>query len=355
MTEVTVQVIIPARNEEDCIERCLQSLAGQQGIGFEIIVVDDGSTDHTRAIAESVPGVRVISGCEPRPGISGKCNALIQATESATAEWLLFTDADTWHYPGSLAAAVKEAEDRGVDLLSYSPEQETGSWYERTLMPVIYAELTRTYQTEQINDPADPTVAANGQHILVRRSVYEELGGHTAVADKLLEDVELARLFKVSDHKVWFRFGEGRVRTRMYRSFAAMWEGWTKNLVILFKHPLRLAALRVLEFLAIVVSTVAWLTLEAKGNRIFAFNAFALALIFYLLFLIRIRRAHFSWNANLLAFFGLPFFSSLLIRSWLHSRVRGAVTWKGRIYPKSAPQIRAGSSTAEESKLHNRV
>jgi glycosyltransferase involved in cell wall biosynthesis len=355
VTEVTVQVIIPARNEEDCIRRCLQSLASQQGISFEIIVVDDGSMDSTRAIAESIPGVRVIAGCEPRAGISGKCNALIQAVQSANAEWLLFTDADTWHYPGSLAAAIKEAQGRGVDLLSYSPEQETGSWYERILMPVIYAELARTYPTEKVNDPSDPTVAANGQYILVRRAVYEELGGHSAVADKLLEDVELARLFKESGYKIWFRFGGRRVSTRMYRSFAAMWEGWTKNLVILFKHPLRLAALRLLEFLAVVAFMVTWIVLLAKDDRLYAPNAFALALIFYLLFLVRIRRAHFPWEANLLAFWGLPLFSSLLMRSWLHSRVRGAVTWKGRIYSKSAPQPSAGSSTSQEPKLQNRV
>ena len=355
MTEVTVQVIIPARNEEDCIARCLQSLASQQGIGFEIIVVDDGSTDRTGEIAESVPGVGVMAGCEPRAGISGKCNALIQAVQSASAEWVLFTDADTWHYPGSLAAAVEEAQERGVDLLSYSPEQETGSWYERMLMPVIYAELARTYPTAKVNDPADPTVAANGQYILVRRAVYEDLGGHAAVADKLLEDVELARLFKASGRKIWFRLGGGRVRTRMYRSFAAMWEGWTKNLAILFKHPLRLAALRLVEFLAVVGFTITWIVLLAKDNRLYAPNAFVLALIFYLLFLVRIRRAHFPWDANLLAFWGLPLFSSLLVRSWLHSRVRGAVTWKGRIYSKPAPKPSAGSSTSQESKLQNRV
>jgi hypothetical protein len=134
-----------------------------------------------------------------------------------------------------------------------------------------------------------------------------------------------------------------------------MWEGWTKNLVILFKHPLRLAALRLLEFLAVVGFTTTWLVLLAKDNRVYAPNAFVLALILYLLFLLRIRRAHFAWDANLLAFCGLPLFSSLLVRSWLHSRVRGAVTWKGRIYSKPAPQPSAGSSTSQESKLQNRV
>src|SRR5229473_192536 len=116
---VSVQIVAPARNEQDCIGRCLESLVRQQGIDFRITVVDDGSTDRTRAIAESFAGVRVISAPEPAPGISGKCNALIQGAEGATSKWLLFTDADTIHYPESLERAVAEAEERGVDLLSY--------------------------------------------------------------------------------------------------------------------------------------------------------------------------------------------------------------------------------------------
>jgi glycosyltransferase involved in cell wall biosynthesis len=341
---VTVQVIIPARNEEDCILRCLDSLSAQQGISFEIIVVDDGSTDRTRAIAESVPGVRVIEAGDPASGVSGKCNALIVARKLVTAEWVLFTDADTFHYPGSLSAAVREAEERGVDLLSYSPEQETGSCYERILMPAVYAELACTYPTERVNNPADPTVAANGQYILVRRQVYEELGGHAKIGCKLLEDVELARLFKASGHKIWFRFGAGRVRTRMYRSFAAMWEGWTKNLAILFRNPLRLAALRMAEFTGILGLWILWLILLTQDERLYETNVFGLAAFLSILFIVRIRRAHFPADANLLSFFGLPLFALLLLRSWLHSNVRGAVAWKGRMYGKAAPKRAMDSS-----------
>jgi len=344
---VTVQVIIPARNEEDCLGRCLDSLVRQQEISYQITVVDDGSTDGTRAIAESFSGVRVISAGEPQNGLSGKCNALVRGVQDASAEWLLFTDADTFHYPGSLAAAVKEAEKRGVDLLSYSPEQETASWYERMLMPVVYAELTRAYPTSRINDPADSAVAANGQYILARRAVYQRLGGHQTVAYRLLEDVELARLFKQSNHKIWFRFGEGRVRTRMYRSFAAMWEGWTKNLVLLFRNPLLLASLRALEFISIIALAAASVILAI--HELFAATAITAcaAVLLWGLFLFRIHRAHFSWSANLLSLFGLPLFSSLLIRSWLHSRVRGAITWKGRTYSNIAPERVQNSSTQE--------
>jgi hypothetical protein len=276
--------------------------------------------------------------------VIGKCNALITGAVGTQAQWLLFTDADTIHCPGSLAASVREAEERQVDLLSYSPEQEVVTWWELAVMPVVFAELVRTYPPERVNDPADPTVAANGQYILVRREVYEALGGHQSVAGKLLEDVELARILKVSGHRIWFRFGDGIVRTRMYRSFHAMWEGWTKNLALLFRRPMFLAVLRGFEFLAITISLVAGPALIYLGDPRDAFFSLIFAALAYANFLSRIQQAHFPWKANLMAFIGLPFFVSLLVRSHIHSNVRGELTWKGRKYSQSAPQAAADSS-----------
>jgi hypothetical protein len=343
--QVTVQVVVPARNEEDSISRCLQSLVGQQGIEFSITVIDDGSTDRTRAIAESFAPVRVISAPEPASGMTGKCNALIHGARGATAKWLLFTDADTFHYPASLARAAAEAEERGVDLLSYSPEQETGSLAEMALMPVIFADLVRTYPPQRVNDPADSKVAANGQYLLVRRAVYEELGGHCSVADKILEDVELARLFKVSHHPIWFRQGAGLVRARMYRNLHLMLDGWTKNLVMLFRRPLLLAAARGLEFLLIAGFSLAAVFAAVHRELFQALALFVGVVIFGGLFLWRVRRAHFPGLANVVSLLGLPVFTWLLLRSWWQVKVRRAVTWKGRIYPQSAPYSASHSET----------
>jgi glycosyltransferase involved in cell wall biosynthesis len=342
--EVTVDVVIPARNEEDCLGRCLQSLLAQQGISFQITVVDDGSTDRTRAIAESFPAVRVMTAGELRPGMTGKVNALVTGAADSTAEWLLFTDADTYHYPGSLAASVREAIERNVDLLSYSPEQETASWWELAVMPLVFADLVRTYSSERINDPADPTVAANGQYILVRRKVYEALGGHSALPLNVLEDIELAKLFKASGHRIRFRYGGGLVRTRMYRTFGAMWEGWSKGLAILFQHPVLLAARRAFEFCAIALGLGAGVILMALHHFQGATLLFAIGVFFYLIFIFRIKQAHFPWKANLMAFIGLPIYVSLLLRSHLHFNKRGELTWKGRTYSQSAPKAAAGSS-----------
>ena len=342
--ERTVDVIIPARNEEDCLGRCLQSLLAQQGISFQITVVDDGSTDRTRAIAESFPGVRVMSAGELRPGMTGKVNALVTGATGSSAEWLLFTDADTFHYPGSLAASVREAKDRQVDLLSYSPEQETAAWWELAVMPLVFADLVRTYSSERINDPADPTVAANGQYILVRREVYEALGGHSVLPLNVLEDIELAKIFKVSGHRIWFDYGAGMVRTRMYRTFSAMWEGWSKGLAILFRRPVLLAAVRAFEFVSITLLLATGLVMMAQHHVGSGTVLFAIGALFYLIFLFRIRQAHFPWKANLMAFIGLPIYVSLLLRSHLHFNRRGELTWKGRKYAQSAPKTVGDSS-----------
>src|SRR5262249_17336968 len=150
-----------------------------------------------------------------------------------------------------------------------------------------------------------------------------------AVANKILEDVELARIFKASHHPIWFRHGAGLVRTRMYRSFRSLCEGWTKNLALLFLNPLRLAALRGLEFLAITGMIVTGVVGASESDYLLALGAVIGGLLLYFLFLRRVWRAHFPWTANLMSFFGLPLFATLLLRSWVHSRLRGAVTWKG--------------------------
>ena len=117
-------------------------------------------------------------------------------------------------------------------------------------MPVIFAELATTYRPKDVCDPKSPVAAANGQYLLIRRDVYDAVGGHAAVAGAILEDVELAKLVKQAGHKLQFRLSDV-VSTRMYRSFPQMWEGWTKNLALLFPHPRRLALSRLLEFGAI--------------------------------------------------------------------------------------------------------
>ena len=342
----TVSVIVPARNEEASLGACLESLVTQAGVNLEIIVVDDGSVDRTCEIAQSFPGVRVIDPGPLPAGWSGKNNALVTGAREARAEWLLFTDADTVHRIGSLARAVGEAQERKAALLSYSPEQEVHQFWEKAVMPVVFAELASTYRPSQVSDPASPAAAANGQYILVLREAYEAVGGHAAVATSLLEDVALARAVKASGRKIFFRYGGDAVRTRMYRSFAQMREGWTKNLALLFRSPVRLAMLRLTEFVLIVGGGTIAVATGVHGKRTSAVTAATLTAAMYILFLKRIRRAHSSWDGNVFSLVGLPLFSYLLLRSKM-AHMNGTVSWKGRRYAENRSsaisyEVRAG-------------
>jgi len=341
-----VSVIVPARNEEACLGMCLESLVAQTGVGFEIIVVDDGSTDRTRGVAQSFPGVRVVDPGPLPPGWSGKNNALVAGAKEAQGAWLLFTDADTVHRAGSLASSLAEAQRQKAALLSYSPQQEVHGFWEKAVMPVIFAELASTYRPSEVSDPASIAAAANGQYILISREAYEAVGGHAAVATSLLEDVALARAVKASDRKIFFRYGGDAVRTRMYRSFAQLSEGWTKNLALLFRSPVRLAMLRLTEFVLIVGSAAVAFLMGLRGRTQASVAVGMLAVILAAFLLKRIRKAHFSWDADVLALIGLPVFSYLLLRSRAAHR-KGTISWKGRLYAGSRDPATSDGVRAE--------
>jgi len=329
-----VSVIVPARNEEACLGACLASLTPQSGLAFDITVVDDGSTDQTRAIAESFPGVHVISPPPLPQGWTGKNNAAAAGAAAAYAPWLLFTDADTVHLPGSLAASLAEASQQQAALLSYSPQQDVRGFWEKSVMPVIFAELASTYCPRDVSDPASPAAAANGQYLLISREAYQAVGGHAAVATSLLEDVALARAVKKSGRKIFFRYGGDRVQTRMYRSFAQLREGWTKNLAVLFPSAFFLAIRRAAEFLLILALLALAIGAASRGLAGLAIAVAVIGILMYGLFLWRIRKAHFSWDSTLFAILGLPIFAYLLARSRL-SYKKGTVLWKGRSYGKA--------------------
>lgn len=330
----TVSVIVPARNEEASLADCLRSLVAQTGVNFEVILVDDHSTDRTREIALSFPGVRVIDAGPLPEGWTGKNNAVTAGAREARGEWLLFTDADTVHLPGSLAAALSEAHQNGVELLSYSPEQIAVTFWEMATLPVVFAELARQYSPSKVSDPASPIAAANGQYILIQRETYEAVGGHAAIASHILEDVALARAVKNSGRRIRFRYAADRVRTRMYRNYRQLRDGWTKNLALLFPNPgwLAIKSLLVWSFPSAALLLVAFGLAKHSWWNAFVVLAFLWPIS-------RLRRANFDVAMEVLgAFFGMPMFAYLLLRS-RRAHANGSVSWKGRTYgPKDNPE-----------------
>ena len=337
-------VIVPARNEEECLGPVLQSLVAQSeeifklGRDWELIVVDDHSTDRTAEIARGFAGVTVMEADELEPGWTGKANAIWTAARKARGRWLLFTDADTIHEPGDLHRAMHEAARHKVGMLSYSPRQIVSGLAQRTLMPLVFCELALAYPPAKVSDPNERIAAANGQFLLVEREAYRKLGGHAAVADKVLEDVELAFLAKRRKVGLRFRYAEDAVATRMYRTTAAMMEGWTKNLALLFQQCAGDGAVAGARHCSAGRSAVAGdRALECAfcgaftrmaGRRMGVAGALGAQSGPVLLRAWR-NRIFRLWIARCLRW-GCRLFVWLLYRSWFQHRILKQVSWKGR-------------------------
>jgi glycosyltransferase involved in cell wall biosynthesis len=342
---IELTVIVPARNEEDCLGECLQSLISQSeeifklGRDWELIVVDDRSTDRTADIARGFGGVTLLEADKLEAGWTGKANAVWTAARRARGRWLLFTDADTVHEPGDLRRALHEAERNKVGMLSYSPRQIVRGLAQRSLMPLVFCELALAYPPAKVSDPSQRIAAANGQFLLVEREAYRRLGGHPSVAGKVLEDVELAFLAKRGKVGLRFRYADDAVSARMYRSTGAMVEGWTKNLKLLFNNALVLAVFRVVDIALLFGLPV--LAFELWNARLGAHGlewlgaGWVLALLWLrtlFRFYSRVAKSNFPFLDCALAPLGLPLFVVLLYRSWFQHRVLKRVSWKGRSY-----------------------
>jgi chlorobactene glucosyltransferase len=343
MTPDRVSVVIPARNEEAAIARAVRSVAEQAEVS-EIIVVDDHSQDRTPAILqnlkEEIPQLRVVRVGEPPEGWLGKTHALATGAREASGNWLLFTDADTEHRPGSLADLLDRARRERADLVSLSPGQETPTWWEKAVIPFIFAELARRYRFDRVNDPKSKDAAANGQYLLIRRPVYESAGGHEAVHEKILEDVALARRVKSRGGRILFLPGAAWVSTHMYHSFGAMWDGWRKNLYLLWDRSLiqalstfaRVWFLDLAPPLAGVLGLV--LALAAGGLEPAAIGAVCLLVAAVRRFVYGRQLARLGFAPNLANYgiVGAGIFTALLLESTVAHRWLGSVSWKGREY-----------------------
>jgi len=321
-----VTAIVPARNEEAVIAACIASLANQPEIG-EILVVNDESTDGTasvvKSLMEKVPNLRLREAGGLPDGWVGKNHA-----------WLLFTDADAEHERNSASRALQIAQEHHAVLVSFSPEQIAETWYEKALIPYIYLRLAKRFSYEKVNDPDSPAAAANGQFLMIRRDVYDAIGGHSSVAGEVLEDVALAMRVKAAGHRIWFGSGNGIVRVRMYRSFQEMWQGWKKNLYRLMGGTPG-AVFREME------SSLPWIPLLL----IVAGLKYPFLLFLGVLFLIArqtgygfdLARNHFPFS---FIFYYVPAVALYVAVLWASYRghVKGRIQWKGREYSVEAPE-----------------
>ena len=334
-----ISVIVPARDEERSIERCVRSLASQRFVRADVVVVDDRSTDATLEILERLAteydNLRVVRGEELPEGWVGKPWALHQGTLVARGEWLLFTDADSVHAPAGVASALAFALAARTDALTIATRQELGTFWERATLPFILGMIMYASGTlAQINDPLQPDRAlANGQYILVARAAYEALGGHAALRGEIVEDVEFARRLK-ADGRFRMLLGGGSqlASVRMYHALPEIWEGFTKNVFMGAKGDLR--ALLGGALLMFVLSAPPLLALRAVLRRrpYEALEAAAATVASIVTSRRGIEQVGMDPGAAIFAPLGTAFLGAVMLNSTLRVLSGRGVEWRGRRY-----------------------
>jgi chlorobactene glucosyltransferase len=340
-----VTVIVPARDEDANIGRCLASLLAQDypTQRLNVIVVDDHSADDTPAIVRRIAADRPQLSMVLAPPLPsrwmGKSHACWIGARAAVpdTEWLCFIDADVWGETALLSSAVRAALERKLDLLSLAPRQHLQSFAERLILPCGLILLSFVQDLSQAQARSSSQATATGQFILVRRASYDAVGGHAAVSGEICEDLEFARRLKQSGHAVLLMDGEEAVSTRMYTGWRTLWPGLAKNLIDTLggrRATLTLAAVAVaLAWAAVAIPL--WDAAACLHHIPDAWMALIPASL--------ASAAAFGLHIAAARHFRIPFYYGLLFPlgytiggvmalDSVRRRMSGRVTWKGRIY-----------------------
>jgi chlorobactene glucosyltransferase len=337
-------IIVPARNEAENIGKCLAGLSAQRALaaGSSITVVDDGSRDATAALvaraASADPRIALVEAGPLPAGWMGKPHACWRGAAPANTEWLCFIAADARAAPDLVRTAIEASARGGIDMLSLSPFQELGSFWERLIIPAGLVLIACARDLRLIDDPASPEISANGQFILIRRSVYIALGGHQAVREEICEDKALAARVKRAGYRFRLLGAEHLARTRMYTDLASLWEGFAKNGVEIMGDgqttiAVATAAL-VTAWAALLLPALAVMDFVQQPSLAAAIGC-ALALLGSLAAIgVQIGAAR---HFRIPAVYGLLFpcaYSAVAALAWcsVAQRRDGRVTWKGRTY-----------------------
>jgi chlorobactene glucosyltransferase len=338
VSEPFVSVLVPARNEAGQIERCVRSLLDQDYPSYELLVLDDQSSDGTASVlmglAEKDSRLRVLSG-QPLPeGWVGKNWACHQLSLEARGDWLLFTDADTWHNAGMLRHTLAYAQASRLDFLSGMPAQVTGSWMEGLAVPmlpwvahaIIPIPLVRAW-------PAAAGTAAIGQFLLFSRRAYEVIGGHAAVPGSIVEDFALSWRAKRLGLRWDFVDASACVRTRMYTDGGQTWRGLSKGLYAAFGYNLPVFAFVWLWLLVVAWQPVAGLLLAVAGHPLPGFSlglaaaAYSLDTVAWFVSDLRFRLP--LWQAFLHPL-TIAIYTAIGFQSAARHLLHRPVDWKGR-------------------------
>ena len=327
-----ISIIVPARNEEANIARLLVSLVHQDYPRYEIIVVNDASTDNTAAIVQAYTKERVqlLSVDGPPEGWTGKNYACWIGSRHARYPWLLFVDADTELARCALRSTIHFALKRNVNVLSLFPQQRCETFWERLLLPFAYQQyfVATNARVNERNGPA----LANGQYFFIHHSAYEQVNGHATNASSIVDDAALAVSLKRAGIVSFACRGERLVSVRMYTNLQQIVNGFGKNIYpYLQESPFTGIQTAVSTALA---SSVALLFVDARREK--SYSLFFIAMLAYIVQVLStlpwLKHFAIARRYALLTPFSALTFLAIAINSLLHTLVGHSVAWKGRSY-----------------------
>jgi chlorobactene glucosyltransferase len=338
-------ILVPARNEENNIQACIASLLAQDYPDFQVIALDDHSTDLTgsmlTAIAENDARLIVLAGKDLPTGWLGKHWACQQLSESADGELLLFTDADTVHDKNALPQAVTALQQTQAAMLSALVHQRVVTWSERLAVPVMNWSILSIFPFFLAHSLPLPMLAiANGQFLLFRREAYAQLGGHAAIKSDPVDDIALAR--RAAQLRIRWRMVDASavVHCRMYRHRKQVLEGFTKNLYATFGRILPLylfiwiwLVIAFLEPLLVVARAIYQMVIVGPiGSEDIYLTQLAIAAIILTLAQWGLVYWRLSFPIRLIILYPVSviYFAGLALRSLIFN-LTGKATWKGRV------------------------
>jgi glycosyltransferase involved in cell wall biosynthesis len=350
----SIDVMIPAYNEALNIEACVRSVLNSTALGstqLSVWVVDDQSNDRTWEILtqlalEGDDRLKVLRGTDRPEGEvwMGKNWACAQAMDQATGDYVLFIDADVQLTPGSIETAVSAAMTNQWDLLTGWPTIVCGCLGEWIAQPIVASMFSLSFQPETIENPKSETMFAVGPFMLFRRGAYDRVGGHRALRSEIVEDVELARAIQALGLSLHFGYLGDLALLRMYRTFGALWEGWTKNWHLGSQRNTKATFYSAL--IAVLAFSLPWISvgltaanlsqaLPSGGLQVWVLGAIGLVAVLFLIRQYQIRQrletvmnlsARYWWLSGL----GGLVVAAIAIASWVKTETGWGWTWRGR-------------------------
>ncbi len=333
-----VSVCVPARNEERDIEGCLRSLLSQDYPNLEIIVVDDGSTDNTFEILKKLkvefPELIVISAGPLPIDWYGKPYALHQASQIASGDILLFTDADPVFKKAALTSAVYMMNNKKLDLLSLMPRAELKSFWEKAVQPLIFAFIAGLTRFKNVNNSDHPSAMGVGAFIMIRKEIYQKIGGHETLKQAILEDIGLAKLAKQYGSKNMIADAKNIYSIRMYHSLREIWEGWRKNIFLALKKSVIKTLYYVFLIFGFLVTPWALLFYNLMtGASVWLLLLSGLGILLLLMTELSLCHELDLEKYNVLWFpLGAFVMCGIFLNSMFYVLVRGKSHWRGRVY-----------------------